>query len=206
MTEATAEFGVDLLVGILSLVEASLLARSEAPDGVPRYRMLETVREFGLEQLAASGEADGVMERLADWALALAAPGNEQMLGPSPLRWLERCETELDNLRAVLSWALERGDAATAQGLFAALGWFWYVRGHLSEGRTWGERAIALGDARPTPERMRAVRSTAWLTWGQGDYPRAKDAVRGGPGPRGQRRNGPGYRHGAAHARARRRG
>ena len=64
VTESSAEFGVDFLVGILSLVEASLLARSEEPDGVPRYRMLETVREFGVEQLAASGEADGVMRRL----------------------------------------------------------------------------------------------------------------------------------------------
>ena len=90
VTEAAAEVGVDLLVGILSLVEASLLARSEAPGGAPRYRMLETVREFGLEQLAASGEADGVMGRLAAWALALAAPGYEQIFGPAPRGWLER--------------------------------------------------------------------------------------------------------------------
>ena len=174
VTEATAELGVDLLAGILSLGEASLLTRSEAPGDMPHYRMLETVREFALEQLAASGETDGVMGRFAAWAFVLAAPGNEQMLGPAPLHWLARCETELDNVRAILSWALERGDTATAQGLFAALGWLWYVRGHLSEGRTWGQRALALADTRPTPERMRALRSTGWLAWGQGDYPRAK--------------------------------
>jgi non-specific serine/threonine protein kinase len=175
VTGASAELGVDILAGVLSLVEASLLTRSEAPGGVPRYRMLETVREFGLEQLAASGEFDGVMERLAEWSFAMAAAGYDQIFGPSPLGWLERCEAELDNVRAVLSWALERGNATTAQGLCGALFWFWYIPGHLSEGRTWGELAIALDDARPAPERMRVLGGTATLAWGQGDYPRARE-------------------------------
>jgi predicted ATPase/DNA-binding CsgD family transcriptional regulator len=171
---ARDELGGDLLTGILSLVEASLLTRSEAPGDVPRYRMLETIREFALEHLAASGEADGIMERLAEWSFAMAAAGYDQIFSPSPLGWLERCEAELDNVRAVLSWALERGNATTAQGLCGALFWFWYIPGHLSEGRTWGERAIALDDARPAPERMRVLGSTATLAWGQGDYPRAR--------------------------------
>jgi predicted ATPase/DNA-binding CsgD family transcriptional regulator len=175
VTESSAEFGVDFLVGILSLVEASLLARTEEPDGVPRYRMLETVREFGLEQLSASGEADGVMRRLAAWALALAFQGNELMFDSSPIDWLERCETELDNLRVVLDWALVQGDATTAQELAASLAWFWYVRGRLREGRTWGERAIALTDGNPTPEWVNALRLAALLAWGQGDYARAKE-------------------------------
>ena len=68
VTETTAEFGGELLAGVLTLVEASLLARSDEPGNPPRYRMLETIREFGLEQLTASGEADGVMGRLAEWA------------------------------------------------------------------------------------------------------------------------------------------
>ena len=174
VTGATAEFGADLLVGIQSLIEASVLVRSAAPSGEPRYRMLQTVREFGLEQLQASGEADGIMERLAAWALALAEPWYEQIYGPSPRDWLVRCETEHDNLRAVLSWALECGDAATAQRLVSSLIWFWYVRGHLSEGRTWGEQAMALGDALPPSERMRALRTSGMLAWGQGDYPRAR--------------------------------
>ncbi len=175
VTESSAEFGVDFLVGILSLVEASLLTRSDAPDGVPRYRMLETVREFGVEQLAASGEAAGVMRRLAAWALALASQGNELIFDSSSLDWLERCETELDNLRAVLDWALVQGDAATAQDLAANLAWFWYVRGRLREGRAWGERALALTDGNPTPEWVNALRLVALLAWGQGDYARAKE-------------------------------
>jgi predicted ATPase/DNA-binding CsgD family transcriptional regulator len=173
VTESSAEFGVDFLIGILSLVEASLLARSEEPNGIPRYRMLETVREFGLEQLAASGEADGVMGRLTAWSLALGSQGNELIFDSSPTDWLERCETELDNLRAVLDWALVHGDAATAQDLAANLAWFWYVRGRLGEGRKWGERAIALTDGNPTPEWVNALRLVALLAWGQGDYARA---------------------------------
>ena len=177
VTEVAPDRGDDILVGILSLVEASLIARAEDSGGVPRYRMLETVREFALEHLVASGEADGIMERLAAWASALAAPGNEQMFGPTPLRWLERCETELDNLRAVLSWALERRDAPTAQNLYGDLGWFWYVRGHLSEGRRWGEQAISINDLGSSSERLKALRIAAVLAWGQGDYPRAKELL-----------------------------
>jgi non-specific serine/threonine protein kinase len=172
---ARDEFGGDPLAGILSLVEASLLTRSEAPGSVPRYRMLETVREFALEQLIISGEADGIMEGLAAWSLALAAAGYDHVFGPSPLDWLERCEAELDTMRAVLNWALEREDATTAQGLCGTLFWFWYIPGHLSEGRTWGERSLALGHSRPTYERMRVLGSMATLAWGQGDYAQARE-------------------------------
>jgi DNA-binding CsgD family transcriptional regulator/Tfp pilus assembly protein PilF len=142
---------------------------------VPRYRMLETIREFALEHLAASGEADGIMERLAEWSFAMAASGYHQIFGRSPRGWLERCEAELDNVRAVLSWALERGNATTAQGLCGALFWFWYIPGHLSEGRTWGERSLALDRSGPTYEKMRVLGSTATLAWAQGDYPRARE-------------------------------
>src|SRR4029079_5057938 len=122
-----------------------------------------TVREFGMEQLAASGEADGVMRQLAAWALALASPGNELMFDSSALDWWERCEIELDNLRAVLDWALVQNDAATAQDLAANLAWCWCGRGRLREGRTWGERAIVLTDASPTRERVNALRLVALL-------------------------------------------
>jgi non-specific serine/threonine protein kinase len=171
----TSDLGGDLLTGILALVEASLLVRSEAPGGKPRYRMLEIVREFALEQLEASGEVDGVMQRLAAREVALAAAGYEQIFGPSPRVWLERFEVELDNLRAVLSWALEREDATTAHGLCGALFWFWYIPGRLSEGRTWSERAVTLGGSHPTLERMRTLRATSTLAWAQGDYRRARE-------------------------------
>jgi non-specific serine/threonine protein kinase len=174
VTGASMELGIDLLPGILALVEASLLVRSEISDCAERYRMLETIREFGLEQLAASGETDAAMERFAAWSLTLAARGLEEVYGASPRGWLERCETELDNLRAVLGWALEKDDGATAQRLVGDLYWFWYLRGHLSEGRAWGERASALDAANATPERMGALRRTGMLAWAQGDYPRAK--------------------------------
>jgi DNA-binding CsgD family transcriptional regulator/tetratricopeptide (TPR) repeat protein len=88
---------------------------------------------------------------------------------------LERCETEFDNLRAVLNWALERKDATTAQSLYADLGWYWYVRGRLSEGRRLGERAIALNGGGPSEQWLKALRIAGVLAWVQGDYTEAKE-------------------------------
>src|SRR5262249_52989487 len=82
---------------------------------------------------------------------------------------------EHDNLRAVLAWAIERGETTTAQSLVGKLVLFWFPRGYLSEGRTWGERALAMGEAAPTPERVLALVQTGSIAWQQGDYRRARE-------------------------------
>ncbi len=90
-------------------------------------------------------------------------------------RWLERLEAEHDNMRAALAWAIDRDDAATAQNLIEKLSSFWTLVGYLSEGRSWGERALALGCSSPTPERARTLATTGRVTWRQGDNRRARE-------------------------------
>ena len=161
--------------GIASLVDKSLVQQVATTDGEPRFRMLETIREFGLEQLAAAGETEATMQRLAGWCRSQLEGIEEAFFTAMQGRWVERLEAEHDNLRAVLAWAIERGDAATAQSLVEKLAWFWIPRGYLSEGRSWGERALALGDASPTPERARTLARTGTVAWLQGDNQRARE-------------------------------
>ena len=169
-----------VLDGIASLVDKSLVQQTATTDGEPRFRMLETIREYGVEQLAAAGESDATMQRLAGWCRSLLEGVEEAFFTAMQGRWVERLETEHDNLRAVLAWAIERGDATTAHSLIEKLGWFWIPRGYLSEGRTWGERALALGDTAPTPGRAWTLALTGTFAWMQGDHQRARElAVEG---------------------------
>ncbi len=158
-----------------SLVEKSLLLQGEQPDETSRFQMLETIREFGLEQLEAEGETEALMGCLAAWALDLAAEAASRLMGPAQVQWAHRLEAEHDNLRAVLTWAVDRRQAAVAQRLVGWLGIFWHNRGYLREGRSWGERALALGNGAATDERIAALWPTAGIVIQQGDYTRATE-------------------------------
>jgi predicted ATPase/DNA-binding CsgD family transcriptional regulator len=161
---------IDGLRGLASLVDNSLLRLEEGADGEPRFGMLETIREYGLERLEESGEADATRRRHAAWALAFAVRAEPELYGgPHQARWLDRLETEHDNLRAALAWAEHAGDAEAALRLAGALFWFWYVRGHLTEGRRWLERALALGDDAPAAARARALLGCGMLAHYLGD-------------------------------------
>jgi predicted ATPase/DNA-binding CsgD family transcriptional regulator len=130
-----------------SLLDKSLLQREPGPDGAPRFSMLETIREFALERLAASGEAAETRARHAMWCLLLIESLN--LLGAEQARGLARLGVEHDNMRAALTWLVDRRDAETAQHLVGRLWEFWFMGGHATEGRTWLERALALGDTEP---------------------------------------------------------
>ncbi|MGH2368930.1 MAG: tetratricopeptide repeat protein, partial [Chloroflexota bacterium] len=143
------ELGV--LEGLEGLVDKSLLHQDEGTDDEPRFRMLETVREYALEQVAASGELDAVRQAHASYFLALAERAEPQLYSPEQGVWLNRLEAEHGNLRAILRWSLERGDAVTALRLGGTLWRFWYVHGHLSEGRRWLEEALSAQDAGRSP-------------------------------------------------------
>jgi ATP/maltotriose-dependent transcriptional regulator MalT len=139
--------------------------------------MLETIREFGLERLAASGEEEATRHRLADWCLALAEASYDEIKEPTQRHWLARLEAEHDNFRAVLAWALELGAAETAQRLVGELARFWWFRGHLTEGRSWAERALLLGDHSPAAVRAKALGTAGLLASAQGDNERASGAL-----------------------------
>jgi predicted ATPase/DNA-binding CsgD family transcriptional regulator len=168
---------IDPLEGISSLVDKSLLKQVDEVAGESRFAMLETIREYGLEQLATSGEHDVIQRRLAAWSLALVEPGFTGFFGPEHRRQLARLDADHDNLRAVLGWALDRGEAEIAQRLVYALSRFWYVRGHLSEGLLWSERALASDAETPTSEAARAgaLAVTGYLTWARGDDRRSAE-------------------------------
>lgn len=135
-----------VLDGVASLVARSLVQPAERSDGIPRFAMLETVREYGVGQLVASGE-DQVVRRLhASWCVDLAERADPAIWGgPEHRRWLDCLESELPNLRAALVWLDDVGDGPNLLRLAAALGGLWHYRSHRAEGRRWLERALNLG-------------------------------------------------------------
>ncbi|ATO80870.1 Regulatory protein afsR [Actinoplanes sp. SE50] len=131
--------GADLDV-VSALVDKSLLILE--PDG--RYRMLETIREYGLERLAEAGETESSRRSIADHLLALARAAEPHLRRAEQLVWMARLRAEHDNLHASLRAALAAGDRATAVALVANLGWYWWLCGHRTEGSTLCLAALAL--------------------------------------------------------------
>lgn len=132
---------IDVFEGISSLVDKSLLAQREMANGERRFRMLEVVREFALEALAASGEADEIKHLHAGFCARLAEAAEPELLGGKAALWLETLEQELDNLRFALEWSLGR-EPETALRIVGAIYRFWVRRGYLSEGGKWTRAAL----------------------------------------------------------------
>jgi len=144
-------------------------------DGDARFGMLETIREYALEQLEISGEADQVRAWHATYYLGLAESvaahfGDNINQGA----WLDRLAREHDNMRAALEWATGREQKETALRLVAALANFWLLRGHLSEGRRWFDTVLAKSDEQPASLRARAFHAAGQLAQYQSDFDRAE--------------------------------
>jgi predicted ATPase/DNA-binding XRE family transcriptional regulator len=146
-----------LLDGIGALLEQSLLRQAPGIDDEPRFQMLETVREFGLEQLTRSGEEDAVRGRLADWALHQAEELPGFFEGRYNFELTERIEVEHANLIASFVWLEETGQGESLLRLAAAVCESWYLTGRFSEGLGWLERALAAGTDTPTEEQTRIL-------------------------------------------------
>jgi predicted ATPase/DNA-binding CsgD family transcriptional regulator len=162
---------LDLLSG---LVEKSLVVAKQSDEGAVRYRMLEPVRQYAREKLEEGGEAEEVRRRHATFFLALAEEAGPGLRGPEDRKWLELLEGEHDNMRAALSWALERGEAELGLLLGGALGTFWHAHGHLGEGRRWLEAALGRGVRASVVARLRALKALFWVTFEQWDNDRAE--------------------------------
>lgn len=185
-----------ILDGIASLIDKSLLQQIEHEGGEPRLVMLETIREYALECLTTSGEMQATREAHAAYYLSLAEEAEPALFGSQQAMWLERLEREHDNLRAALWWLLgqaqEDGQSARAARemalrLGAAVRRFWMIHGHYSEGRNFLERALAVGAAhledgnailastRDTVSvRAKALNAVAQLALNQGDHEQAE--------------------------------
>jgi predicted ATPase/class 3 adenylate cyclase len=165
---------LDVLDVVSRLVDRSLVAVDDGSTS--GYRLLETIREYAREQLVASGEAVETARRHRDWYLELVELARPEFFrGPAPAEWLERLEAEHENLRAALRWSVDEGSAGEGSGGEAALRlasglWrFWEIRGHLAEGRTWLETAIAMTDGDTSETRARALTGAGIIASAQGD-------------------------------------
>jgi predicted ATPase/class 3 adenylate cyclase len=178
--DAEGDLPVDTFEGVSSLLDKSLLRQEEGPDEEPRFVMLETVHEFAREKLQESAEAEKIQRTHAQYFLILAEEAYPELKGANQLEWLDRLEAEHDNMRAALSWALERKEAEVAIRLGGALWLFWFVRGYHSEGRRWLQEALAI-EGRVSPDsRAMALAGVGWLAAHQGDLDRAQEACEEG--------------------------
>ena len=182
--EAAGAVGEDVLAGLSDLqhglgvlADSSLLSVQEALPGEPRYSMLETVRECGLELLEGSGEGEAVRERLAHYCMTLAEAAEVELHGANQAQWMARLDREHGTLLLLLRWTRESGRLLIGLRIARALWRFWYARGYLSEGRRHLDALLsAVPDIALLPPAVtaKALRGAAVLAAVQGDYTRAE--------------------------------
>src|SRR6266403_1731379 len=172
------DLDLDLLDAMASMVDKSLAQRVEQANGESRFAMLETIREYALEKLAASGEEALTKRAHAAYCLVLAEEEATEQSGAEGAEWLERFAAEHDNFRAALEWLTETGDAEWGLRLGTALFRYWEIREYLAEGRDRLGRLLKLtGAAAPTKLRMRALFAAGVLAGEQGDYASAEALI-----------------------------
>jgi predicted ATPase/DNA-binding CsgD family transcriptional regulator len=154
---------VSVLDGIASLIDKSLVRWIEQEEEEPRFSMLITVREYGLECLRESGEEERVRGAHAEYYLALVEEAEPHLRGVQQLLWLRRLDREQENIRAALNWLITHEEGEKALRFCVALWRFWQIRGYWSEGRRWLKAALAL----PSAGERTSVRATALSTAGE---------------------------------------
>jgi predicted ATPase len=166
------EMDLELLDALASLVDKSFL-RHEQPEG--RFTLFGTIREFGLEELEASGERELMQRSHARGMVDLAREAEGALRGPEQQAWLDRLEREHENIRVALRWAAEaEGGSEIAWELAGSLWRFWFLRGCMEEGRRVLEELIRRGAPGSTAARARAVTGAAFLAFFRGDTPTAE--------------------------------
>jgi predicted ATPase/DNA-binding XRE family transcriptional regulator len=158
----------DALDGLEELADQSLVQRAEGLEEDLRFSMLETIREFALERLRETSEAEKVRRAHATHFAALASQIAVALVGPDQAAWLDRMESELPNLRAAFDWALHN-EPSLALRLAESMHWAWFQRGHLTEAREALEHALATGACQMEPVRVRALCWAAWICFHQSD-------------------------------------
>jgi predicted ATPase len=175
-TVVNLEGNRDVLAGLAALADLSLIRLDES-GAEPRYGMLETIREFAQDRLAASGDEAALRQTHAAYFLSLAEHGKPELYGPRQGTWLRLLEAERPNFRVALATLATSDDHDTHLRLAAALGDFWFLRGHLTDGRSHLERALARAEA-PSPSRAEALRGLGVLAYAQSDFAAAETWLR----------------------------
>jgi len=172
---AQGDLLIDVLEAVAALVDKSLLRQETEIDGQPRLLMLETIREYALERLAACREAEAVQRQHAIFFLRFSEEAEPQIRGAEHFLWRTRLEVEHDNLRAALRWTLESQEAEMGMRLAFSLVAFWRATNQDREGRNWCEQVLAQPGARArTAARAMALLAAGAMTMFQGDLPQAE--------------------------------
>lgn len=167
--EAIADYD-DALDTLSSLVDKSLVL-AEASEGVVRYRMLETIRQYAAELLAGAEGVRTARDAQLHYCLQLAEQAEPWLQTKHRQLWLGKLAPELGNIRAGLLWCRECHNTDAQLRLASALCWFWNFHGHMTEGREWLEGGLALTEAQgDTALRAKALCAVCSLSWRQGDY------------------------------------
>ncbi len=170
-----AGFALD---GVTSLIDKSLLLQIEREGEEPRLLMLEMIREYGLEVLAACGEEEKTQQAHIAYYLELSEKAGPELVGPQQAAWLDRLEREHTNLQAALHWSVAQGrarqDMTVALRLGVALRNFWLVHGPYSEGRNFLEQALAASEGVAAPLQAKALYTAANLAFILSDHDRAE--------------------------------
>ena len=163
---------------VTSLIDKSLLHQTEQAAEEPRLVMLETIREYGMECLALSGEEEVTRHAHASYYLELAEEAEPKLSGLQQILWLEYLEREHDNLRAAMQWSLKQGKASQsleqALRLSKALQKFWKTHGHYSEGRSFLQQVLAGSEGIVSSLRVDTLGAAGELAYAQGDYEQAE--------------------------------
>ncbi len=168
-----------VLEGIGSLLDKSLLRQGSADDEEPRYLMLETVRDYGLECLVECAEMEAVRQAHADYYLALAERAEQELAaGLQQEMYLARLKWDHDNLRAAMRYTLEQAEAKRSPDMALRLGGallpFWTIQGYWSEGRTFLRQALSMREGAAVSVQAKALAAAGKLAFQQGDYDQAE--------------------------------
>lgn len=166
----------EVFEGLASLVDKSLVRQSDGADGEPRFRLLETIREYALERLAEQGELEELHRRHAERYLELVLAAEPELTRANQALWLDRLDEEKDNIRAALTWAVAAGEIELGLQLAGALVRFWSTRGLMGEGRRWLGEALAASEGVPHGTLAKAYFAAGYAALGEGDFAPAKEA------------------------------
>jgi predicted ATPase/DNA-binding XRE family transcriptional regulator len=171
----TAAIDPDEVVVLLGgLAEQSLVTVRQGHDAQARYGMLEPVRQYAQELLEENGESEKTIRRHAGYYLSLAERAGPGLKGPDQVPWLRRLENELDNLRAAIQWSIDHGEVEAVARVGFASWLFWWLHGHLDEGRRWMERALASDPDIPDSARAKLLLVAGTLAQGRSDWEPAR--------------------------------
>ncbi len=170
---------IDLLEGLEGLLDKSVLCRAPGAGSTEddlRFDVLETIREYALEQLETSGETDTVCRRHAQYYGSLAERAEPELEGSNQVVWLDQLEREYANIRVALGWLIDRGERVPGLRLGAALYRFWALRDHCAEGRAWLTPLLGAPSEAGTPAGLeaKALAVAGNLAWQDGDLPAAR--------------------------------